>query len=733
MTKSEFGVGRRKPARSCGFTLSASAVVAFGICFAALASWSQPAYAQNADSSSTSLDWHLVSIATTPGARLGHGMVYDSTRNKVIMFGGEMMADWNGTADLLENEEAMLNDLWEWDPVTEVWNEITPASTLVPGRRSFFGMAYDPLRGKVVIYGGRTLHGTRADTWEWDPSTRMWSEPNPDDAVPGGVRGLQLAFDPNLQRVILFGGQAYWGGQNGVTFAWDSVNAHWDVVASTGPAPRTGPGMSTDYARSRVVLYGGYDYTANNYAGVIYGDTWEWDGVAWIQVAASGPSPRMQLAQAYDLSRQVTIVYGGTDASCFNCRKDTWEWDGSVWQQRLTPTDMGGRETATAYDGTGILTFGGVDSRFNLYSDTHRLMTNPLEVHCATPDRGWHSSDVSVPCTATGALANASDASFNLTTDVPSGVETSDASTNSREVCDPAGTCITAGPISGIKIDKKAPTISVAATASPNGHGWYNANVTLHFACDDAGSGVPAGACPPDTVLTTEGTAVTSAAQTVTDAAGNISAPSNVVTVKIDKAPPVLNPVVNPNPVLLGGTATASAVAGDALSGVASQSCAPVATGSVGPKSVTCTATDNAGNTATKAASYGVIYRFDGFLQPVNDTAHQTCPSCPTSIFKGGSTVPVKFALRDANGNIVLGAGTALWIAPQQGGATNAAIDEGVYGDPATPGAAYQLSGSQYIYNWSTKGYATNYFWRIGVALDDGQTYICLHWVEVGL
>ena len=80
--------------------------------------------------------------------------------------------------------------------------------------------------------------------------------------------------------------------------------------------------------------------------------------------------------------------------------------------------------------------------------------------------------------------------------------------------------------------------ISADATTAPNAAGWYSGNVTVHFTCADALSGIPAGTCPADQVLGTEGTAVSSTAQTVTDAAGNMSAPSNMVTVKIDKTAP---------------------------------------------------------------------------------------------------------------------------------------------------------------------------------------------------
>jgi hypothetical protein len=42
---------------------------------------------------------------------------------------------------------------------------------------------------------------------------------------------------------------------------------------------------------------------------------------------------------------------------------------------------------------------------------------------------------------------------------------------------------------------------------------------------------------------------------------------------------------------------------------------------------------------------------------------------------------------------------------------------------------AVSRSGMQYIYNWSTKGSTSGFYYRIGVKLDDGQTY----YVNIGL
>ncbi len=278
--------------------------------------------------------------------------------------------------------------------------------------------------------------------------------------------------------------------------------------------------------------------------------------------------------------------------------------------------------------------------------------------------------------------------------------------------------------------DSTPPTITASAFKADNSPytagTWTNQTVTVRFTCADADSGVAS--CPADQVFSADG--VFTATGSATDNAGN-TASASFGLIKIDKTAPSLTASVSPNPVYLNGAATATAVATDAGSGIATQSCGSVLTNTVGSKTVTCTATDNAGNIATVAASYRVIYRFDGFLQPINDTGHaQLCgPNCVVSIFKGGSTIPVKFQLKDANGVVVQSVSLPVWVTPQRGAATNAVVDESVYTDPASTGNTFRLDGSQYIYNWSTKGFTAGYYWRIGVRLDDGQTY----YVIIGL
>ncbi len=158
-------------------------------------------------------------------------------------------------------------------------------------------------------------------------------------------------------------------------------------------------------------------------------------------------------------------------------------------------------------------------------------------------------------------------------------------------------------------IDSIPPTVIVTATnadASPyTADTWTHQTVTVHFTCTDSGSGIAS--CPADQVFSTEGTFTANG--TVTDIAGN-SASTSFGLIKIDKTAPTLNPGVSPNPIVLNGTATVTSGAADTLSGLASQSCSALNTSTIGTKTVTCTATDNAGNTSTASASYTVITGF---------------------------------------------------------------------------------------------------------------------------
>ncbi len=122
-----------------------------------------------------------------------------------------------------------------------------------------------------------------------------------------------------------------------------------------------------------------------------------------------------------------------------------------------------------------------------------------------------------------------------------------------------------------------------------------------------------------------------------------------------------------------------------------------------------------------------VVYRWDGYLQPINDTAHQIGTS--ESKFKLGQTIPAKFVLEDVSGNVVQQSGNPVFSQKMVGTScdTTTSTDTGTT-DSQTAGASYVWNGSQYQYNWSTKGLSAGEY-LVSAGLADGtqqSVYVCL-------
>jgi probable HAF family extracellular repeat protein len=154
--------------------------------------------------------------------------------------------------------------------------------------------------------------------------------------------------------------------------------------------------------------------------------------------------------------------------------------------------------------------------------------TTPPTISCASPDGLWHASNVSLVCTASDAgsgLANPADASFTLSTNErPIYTVTTNATTGSYTVCDNAGNCVTAGPITGIKIDMQGPAVFIAAPTAITF--LVDQRVPSSYSCLDRGSDMAtcAGPVASGEFIDTSTVGLHAFTVTATDNAGNTTA-----------------------------------------------------------------------------------------------------------------------------------------------------------------------------------------------------------------
>jgi hypothetical protein len=120
-------------------------------------------------------------------------------------------------------------------------------------------------------------------------------------------------------------------------------------------------------------------------------------------------------------------------------------------------------------------------------------------------------------------------------------------------------------------------------------------------------------------------------------------------------------------------------------------------------------------------ANLTILYSWSGFLQPINDTAHMT--GVAQSKFKLGQTIPAKFVIKNAAGAVVQQATNPTFSrSANRGSCDTNAVLETIVETLAPDGAGtYAWDGSQYHYNWSTKGLTAGEY-RIYANLADGLT-----------
>ena len=155
-----------------------------------------------------------------------------------------------------------------------------------------------------------------------------------------------------------------------------------------------------------------------------------------------------------------------------------------------------------------------------------------------------------------------------------------------------------------IQFEAAAPTVTPEISGTLGDAGWYTSNVTVSWSITSA---LSASSCPPTTLTANTAGAIVSC--TSTSGAGSTSAS---VTIKIDKAPPLITFSGNAGSYTVAQSVNISCSAVDPApgSGIASSSCpgahGPAWTFGLGTTLLNASATDVAGNSASASTGFTV-------------------------------------------------------------------------------------------------------------------------------
>jgi hypothetical protein len=108
-------------------------------------------------------------------------------------------------------------------------------------------MVYDPVRGGVVLFGGRDNNSSFGDTWEFDG--RTWTKIDVPGPSPRNAHAM--VYDPQIKAICLFGGRH---GRENLNDFWKFDGAWAQINPEPGREPGAGQTCSVTLPTASVQL-----------------------------------------------------------------------------------------------------------------------------------------------------------------------------------------------------------------------------------------------------------------------------------------------------------------------------------------------------------------------------------------------------------------------------------------------------------------------------------------------
>ena len=297
---------------------------------------------EDADGTTGAHSWTQISTESGPSDRSSHTAVYDTNTNSMIVFGGSVGVGSTGSP-LLTNEVWVLEnaDATEEDNPPK-WTKLSPTDG--PSGRAAHTAVYAPSNNKMIVFGGNVGAGSTGsalltnEVWVLENANGTeqdnppkWTKLTPENG-PSERAAHTAVYDPNTNRMIVFGGNASVGTDDSTTLTrevWVLENANgteennpsnWTRLSPSGdPGARDLHTAIYDSNTNRMTVFGGKREIGPTNSSTLSNDVWILENAngltsdgqlvipAWTELSTTTGPPSARNSH--------TAVYSNTPAS----------------------------------------------------------------------------------------------------------------------------------------------------------------------------------------------------------------------------------------------------------------------------------------------------------------------------------------------------------------------------------------------------------------------------------